>query len=95
MMSKFILTESQLKKLLETGSNSAAMDLDIYSQINPISTDNGNSGTEDSLKDIVEKMEEIISMIQTGKQISADERTEIHRVVDEIHKVYEKIKYDE
>ena len=47
MMSKFILTESQLKKLLETGSNSAAMDLDIYSQINPISTDNGNLGTED------------------------------------------------
>jgi hypothetical protein len=95
MMSKFILTESQLKKLLETGSNSAAMDLDIYSQINPISTDNGNLGTEDSLKNIVEKMEELISMIQTGKKVPTQVRSEIHRILDEIDKVYEKIKYDE
>lgn len=94
-MSKFIITELQLKKLIETGSNSAAMDLDIYSQINPISTDNGNVGTEDSLKNVVEKMEEVISMIQTGKQIPTEVRTEIHRILDEINKVYEKIKYDE
>lgn len=94
-MPKFILTESQLKKLVETGSNSAAMDLDIYSQINPISTDNGNVGTEDSLKNVVEKMEEVISMIQTGKQIPTEVRAEIHRILDEINKVYEKIKYED
>lgn len=94
-MAKFIITESQLKKIVETGSNSAAMDLDIYTQINPISTDNGNLGTEDSLKKVVDKMEELISMIQTGKQVPTQVRSEIHRVLDVIDKVYEKIKYDE
>ena len=94
-MRKIIITELQLKRMMEQNINSAAMDLDIYSQINPISTDNGNLGTEDSLKNVVDKMEELISMIQTGKKIPTQVRSEIHRILVEIDKVYEKIKYDE
>ena len=94
-MRKIIITELQLKRMMEQNINSAAMDLDIYSQINPISTDNGNLGTEDSLKNVVDKMEELISMILTGKKIPTQVRSEIHRILDEIDKVYEKIKYDE
>jgi hypothetical protein len=84
-----------LKKLFETGSNSAAMDLDIYTQINPITTDNGNLGTEDSLSMVVEKMEELISMIKTGKKVPTQVRSEFHGVLDTIDKIYNKIKYDE
>jgi translation elongation factor P/translation initiation factor 5A len=94
-MGKIIITESQFKKLYETGSNSAAMDLDIYTQINPVSTDNGNLDTEDSLDMMVEKMEELISMIKTGKQVPTQVRSEIHGVLDTIDKIYNKIKYDE
>jgi hypothetical protein len=44
---------------------------------------------------VVEKMEELISMIKTGKKVPTQVRSEIHRILDEIDKVYEKIKYDE
>jgi hypothetical protein len=71
------------------------MDLDIYTQINPITTDNGNLGTEDSLSMVVEKMEELISMIKTGKKVPTQVRSEIHGVLDTIDKIYNKIKYDE
>jgi hypothetical protein len=94
-MSKIIITESQLRKLFETGSNSAAMDLDIYTQINPVSTDNGNLDTEESLELMVEKLEELISMIKTGKKVPTQVRSEIHGVLDTIDKIYNKIKYDE
>ena len=94
-MSKIIITESQLRKLFETGSNSAAMDLDIYTQINPHSTNNGNSDTEDSLNMMIEKMEELISMIKTGKKVSTQAKTEIPAVLDMMDKIYNKIKYEE
>lgn len=94
-MSKIIITESQLRKLFETGSNSAAMDLDIYTQINPVSTDNGNLDTEESLELMVEKLEELISMIKTGKKVPTQVRSEIHGALDTMEKIYNKIKYDE
>ena len=94
-MSKIIITESQLRKLFETGSNSAAMDLDIYTQINPVSTDNGNLDTEESLELMVEKLEELISMIKTGKKVPTQFRSEIHVAIDTMEKIYNKIKYDE
>jgi hypothetical protein len=44
---------------------------------------------------VVEKMEELISMIKTGKKVPTQVRSEIHGVLDTIDKIYNKIKYDE
>ena len=41
-MLKVIITENQYKKLVESGSNTVAMDLDIYTQPMRTDTDNGN-----------------------------------------------------
>jgi hypothetical protein len=40
-------------------------------------------------------MEELISMIKTGKKVPTPVRSEIHGVLDTIDKIYNKIKYDE
>ena len=55
-MSKYLLTKTQYQTLLEQASNTAAMDLDIYSQPMTTSSDNGNSDIQDAVDDIISKM---------------------------------------
>ena len=61
---KVIISESQYKKLVETGSNSAAMDLDIYVQPMQTDTDNGNIDVVDASEEVIDKLEELISMFK-------------------------------
>jgi hypothetical protein len=65
---KVIISESQYKKLVETGSNSAAMDLDIYVQPMDTDTDNGNIDVIDASEEVIDKLEELISMFKGGKK---------------------------
>ena len=51
---KVIISESQYKKLVETGSNSAAMDLDIYTQPMQTDTDNGNLDVIDASEEVID-----------------------------------------
>lgn len=94
-MPKFILTESQYQKLLETGSNSVAMDLDIYSQPMTTHTDNGNLDVEDAVDDIISKLEELKSMIKGGKQVHPELKNRIFDGLDKINAAFSNIKYED
>lgn len=94
-MGSIILTKSQYQKLIEQTSNSSAMDLDIYSQPMTTSSDNGNSDIEDAVDDIISKMNELNSMIKSGKQISSESKTQIFRNLDQINQTFSNIKYED
>jgi dihydroorotase len=92
-MSKFIIKESQYQKLIEQTSNSSAMDLDIYSQPMTTASDNGNSDVEDAVDDIISKMNELRSMLKSGKQIHTESKTQIFHDLDQINRTFSNIKY--
>lgn len=91
-MSKFIIKESQYQKLLEQG---VAMDLDIYSQPMTTASDNGNSDVEGAVDDIISKMDELRSMLKSGKIIQPESKTQIFRNLDQINQTFSNIKYKE
>ena len=93
-MSKYILTKIQYQKLVEQTSNSSAMDLDIYTQPMTTSSDNGNSDVEGAVEDIISKMEELMSMLKSGKQIHTELRTRIFHNLDDINNTFSNIKYE-
>ncbi len=93
-MRDIILTESQFKLIVETGSNSAAMDLDIYVQPVDYDTSNGNDNLENSLDEISFKLKELTSMLDSGKKINFSVKNRIFQVVDELNQIYEIIKFD-
>lgn len=91
-MSKYILTKNQLQRILETGSNSAAMDLDIYVQPVYYDTSNGNENIKDSIDETIKKLKELKYSFDHGKKISHESKFEIFKVLDRIKLIYEKIK---
>jgi hypothetical protein len=94
-MHKVIITESQYKKLLEQGgSNSVAMDLDIYTQPMQTDTDNGNLDVVDATEDIIDNLEELIAMFKTGKKTSQELKGKIYKALDDLNGAHDDIKYD-
>ena len=95
-MGKFIITEKQLKKILETtaGSNSVAMDLDIYTQPINYDTNNGNLDEEDAVQDVIDKLQELLSMFKSGKKVNSGQRNKIFQSLDNLNSNFEDIKYD-
>jgi archaellum component FlaC len=93
-MPKVIITESQYNKLLEQGSNSAAMDLDIYTQPTQIDTDNGNLDVIDASEEIINTLEELISMFKGGKKTNSETKHKIYRGLDNIKDAHSEIKYE-
>jgi hypothetical protein len=96
-MLKVIITESQYKKLLEIGShtNSVAMDLDIYTQPMQTDTDNGNLDVIDASEEIIDSLEELISMFKGGKKARPEFKNKIYQGLDNIKSAYSEIKYEE
>jgi hypothetical protein len=94
-MIKVIITESQYKKLLERGSNSVAMDLDIYTQPMQTDTDNGNLDVIDASEEIIDSLEELISMFKGGKKTRPEFKNKIYQGLDNIKSAYSEIKYEE
>lgn len=84
LMSKIIIKQSQFNRLIETGSNSAAMDLDIYVQPVIHDTNNGNQNVKDTIKETVKLLEEILYMIESGKKISSDNKNNLYQILDQI-----------
>lgn len=93
-MAKLIITESQYKRLFETGSNSAAMDLDIYTQPMQVDTDNGNLDVIDATEDIIDNLEELVSMFKSGKKTSDEVKGKLYKALDDLNSTHSEIKYD-
>lgn len=91
-MKTILITEKQYKRLLETGSNSAAMDLDIYVQPVQYDTSTGNENVEDSLDEIMGKLKELNSLFKVGKKVKQDTKNKIFSVVDELNSIYNSTK---
>jgi hypothetical protein len=92
-MRKIIITESQLKRLMEQGTNSAAMDLDIYSQPMETSAGSPNEEVAESAEQIIDYLQELIAMMKGGKEVSTPLRQRIHKGLDDVKGAYENIKY--
>ena len=90
---KVIISESQYKKLVETGSNSVAMDLDIYTQPMQTDTDNGNLDVIDASEEVIDSLEELISMFKGGKKTRPEVKNKIYKGLDDIKKAHTEIKY--
>ena len=93
-MLKVIITESQYKKLMESGSNSVAMDLDIYTQPMQTDTDNGNIDVIEASEEIIDSLEELISMFKGGKKTKPEIKNKIYKGLDDIKGAYSEIKYE-
>jgi len=94
-MLKVIITENQYKKLVESGSNSVAMDLDIYTQPMQTDTDNGNIDMIDASEEVIDSLEELISMFKGGKKTRPELKNKIYQGLDDIKNAYSEIKYEE
>lgn len=94
-MLKVIITESQYKKLVETGSNSVAMDLDIYTQPMQTDTDNGNLDVIDASEEVIDSLEELISMFKGGKKTRPEIKNKIYQGLDNIKQAHSEIKYED
>jgi hypothetical protein len=92
-MSKIIITKTQLKKLMEQNTNSAAMDLDIYSQPMETSAGNPNEEVAESAEQIIDYLQELIAMMKGGKEVPTPLRQRIHKGLDDVKGAYENIKY--
>lgn len=94
-MSQILITEKQLIKLIETGSNSVAMDLELYTSVNPVVSDNGNLDTEETMQEIINKVQELLSMVKAGYKVKPETKHNIARALDFIDISHSKIKFDE
>lgn len=87
-MKTILITEKQFQRLIETGSNSAAMDLDIYVQPVDYDTSTGNSNLEDSLDEVMGKLKELNSLFKVGKKIKQGTKNKLFSVVDQLNSIY-------
>ena len=92
-MRKIIITELQLKRMMEQNINSAAMDLDIYSQPMETSAGSPNEEVAESAEQIIDYLQELIAMMKGVKEVSTPLRQRIHKGLDDVKGAYENIKY--
>lgn len=88
MSRKIIIKESELVKLIEV-----AMDLDIYSQEHNVSTGDGNEDAEDSINQIIDRLKELLNMLQAGKKVDTILKGRIYKNLDDLNKTFSSIKY--
>jgi hypothetical protein len=91
---KVIISENQYKKLVESGSNSVAMDLDIYTQPMQTDTDNGNLDVIDASEEVIDSLEELISMFKGGKKTKPQMKGKIYKGLDSINQAHSEIKFE-
>jgi hypothetical protein len=87
-MKRYIIKESQINRLIETGSNSVAMDLDIYVQPVQHDSSNGNENIIDSIKQATTRLEEVMNQLKAGKKLSSEEKNLYFKILDLINSNY-------
>jgi len=88
MSRKILIKESELVKLIET-----AMDLDIYIQTPNVASGSRNKDTEQSVEEIIDKLKELLNMLQSGKKVSTALKSKIYTNLDDLNKTFSSIKY--
>lgn len=88
MSRKILIKESELVTLIET-----AMDLDKYTQLPNFSSGDGNQDAEQSVEEIIEKLKELLNMLQSGKEVDTTLKGRIYRNLDDLNKTFSNIKY--
>lgn len=86
-MTKYYLKKSQVQRLVET-----AMDLDRYNQPMQHNTKMSNEDMIKSTSDAVTKLNELSSIFKSKSDITFETKQMFFRLVDEINKMYDKIK---
>ena len=71
------------------------MDLDIYTSVYPVSSDNGNLDTQESMQKIIDNVQELLSMVKAGYKVSPETKGNIAKALDLINRSHSKIKFDE
>lgn len=88
-MKKITIRESELVKLIET-----AMDTDIYNQTMDTPVGSPNDDESDAIENVIERLKELLSMLETGKKLKTNDRTQIFNNLDQLNKTYNQIKYN-
>lgn len=83
-----ILKEGELVKLIEV-----AMDISRYRDPIQYSDGKENENVENATKDIVMILKELLSIIQSNKRITPQEKSMIFKSYDLIKNAHEKIKF--
>jgi archaellum component FlaC len=58
-------------------------------------TDNGNIDVIDASEEIIDSLEELISMFKGGKKTRPELKNKIYRGLDDIKNAYSEIKYED
>jgi len=87
-MTSIIINEGELVKLIET-----AMDISRYRE--PIQHSNGteNKNSEETTKDIILTLKELLYIIQSNRRLTPQDKTMIFKSYDMLKKTHDKIKY--
>ena len=81
-MAQVFITKKQLEHLFETGSNSAAMDLDRYVQPVSHDTSNGNDDLIDVCDGIEDMIKELRSSLNTGLKLKQSDKNVLFKLND-------------
>ena len=92
-MPKYIISERQFKILTETGSNSAAMDLDRYVQLTDFDHGTGNEDLIQDIENSIGNLQELSSELSVGKRIDPQIKGKIAQITDFINEVCDEIKF--
>lgn len=90
-MVKIIINESQLKSILETGSNSVAMDLDHYTREMDHPNGKQNLNFVESAEDSISKLRELLNVAKSGKNLDTITKSQIFKVFDLINKIHNSV----
>jgi len=87
-MSSIIINESELVKLVEV-----AMDISRYREPIQYSDGTENKNVGDATKDIIQILKELLSIIQSNRRISPQEKSMIFKSYDILKNTHDKIKF--
>lgn len=87
-MSSIIINESELVKLVEV-----AMDISRYREPIQYSDGEENKSAEDATKDIIQILKELLSIIQSNRRLTPQDKSMIFKSYDILKNAHDKIKF--